>query len=452
MVDTILNRYTHALRTLYIDRYRLLHKLLPTRHIRPTNNLDPNDTRISAYLSIYNDWSMLSDVLETISPFISELIIVDGSYAWQKNFLEALGDNPERSSPKLYDIIKRSGLKVKIIDGIWENEVEKRIAGYNACTYRYIMRIDADEIVKISNECLSEFFKTGGRVAEFYMPTYVTPESIIANRGVKALVKPIPTQKFLFDRKFVSAEQHLTYLWLVLGSDKLPEIPVTELQPSHYRPVAYCAHLTNWRTLENNLIRATFYILKSFKEKGAPKLGYPSPFDKQSFQEFITKITPEILKKSLEWSSFCVGGTHLSDTEVIKQASEIGELQDKIIYKNYQNFKKERKVKIDLAFEKHQIALQNTPFYLDVDNSDKISDDITLELDRRAVGCDIELIEINNDKPFRRTSLVEAHISDTIISATVPAKNSANIVRYLSITLHDTSRDSLYFRWKLCET
>ena len=58
-----------------------------------------------------------------------ELIVVDGAYEWMAPFLRSTGRNPLKSDDIIYQKIQASGIPYKVINKIWKNEVEKRIAG-----------------------------------------------------------------------------------------------------------------------------------------------------------------------------------------------------------------------------------------------------------------------------------------------------------------------------------
>jgi hypothetical protein len=69
----------------------------------------------------------------------------------------------------------------------------------------------------------------------------------------------------MFDREQVSAEVHLNYLWLagVDGDKKRP----FAIYP---HPLAFVAHLTQWRTAGNSARRHEFYVLNNMRRQGLP--------------------------------------------------------------------------------------------------------------------------------------------------------------------------------------
>jgi hypothetical protein len=242
--------------------------------------------KFSAYLTIYNDWEFLEKALRSIAPYVDELVVVDGAYEWMAPHLSAMGHDLERSDPRVHDIVAASGIPFRIITGVWVNQIEKRIAGYRACTGRYICRIDSDEILFFDEKELERFFYLNGAVGQVEMPTYIAPGWI---RGVaprpplrgrraklRAFFRPprqqgLPRQSFLFDRYRVEPEIHMNYLWIVRDSDK--RLHATEKPFRAYpRPIGFNAHLTIWRGIPHSVLRAESYVLNYILRFGAPWL------------------------------------------------------------------------------------------------------------------------------------------------------------------------------------
>jgi hypothetical protein len=223
----------------------------------------------SAYINIYNDWDIFPEALASIAPFVSEIIVVDGGYAWMEPYLRALGRKPGHSDPRGLEImhaaIEVCGTPVRIVSGIWQNEIEKRIAGFRACTRRYVFRVDADEILQFEREALERFFRDRSAVAGMEMPICLAPGLIYATTEDG----PVERQCLLFDREQVSAEAHLQFLWLVLGSESLPD-PGQDLPPIFSDSVAFNSHLTEWRTPDTSITRAEFYTLNYARQHGLP--------------------------------------------------------------------------------------------------------------------------------------------------------------------------------------
>lgn len=221
----------------------------------------------SAYLSVYNDSDLLAPALRSIAPMIDELVVVDGAYAWMADYCRALGHDPLRSDGRVYDVIEAAGIPYRVVARLWSNEVEKRQAGYAACSHRYVYRIDADEVLTFDTAEVERFFATGGAVADMEMPIYLAPGLIRRSVGGEAIER----QCLLFDREQIPADLHLNYLWLVLTADRLPRADGRPL-PIHPRPIAFNAHLTEWRCPASALTRASFYTLNYMRAHGVPWL------------------------------------------------------------------------------------------------------------------------------------------------------------------------------------
>jgi len=241
--------------------------------------------KFSAYLTIYNDWEFLERALRSIAPYVDELVVVDGAYEWMTPYLSALGYDLERSDPCVHDIVAASGIPFRIITGVWDNQIEKRMAGYRACTGRYICRIDSDEILFFNEKELQRFFRCRYAVGQVEMPTYIapgwikgpTPKTPLRGRRAKLRAlfrsrKPrLPRQSFLFDSKRVSPEIHMNYLWIVRDSDK--RLHATEKPFRAYpKPIGFNAHLTIWRGIPHSVLRAESYVLNYILRFGAPWL------------------------------------------------------------------------------------------------------------------------------------------------------------------------------------
>ena len=219
---------------------------------------------VSGYLSIYNDFDILPYTLKAIAPYTDELIVVDGAYKWMEPYLERIGCDPTKSDAPVYDALEASGINYRVISRTWENEVEKRTAGYSACSGRYAFRIDADEVPFFDDSEFDKFLASGAAVAEMFKPSWVAPGWF----QIPADVRGIPAEPFIFDRSRVSPEMHLNYLWLVLGPDKLP----TEGRPFPVRQPAIGtnAHLVMLRDVQSATNRQTFYWLHWMRQNGAP--------------------------------------------------------------------------------------------------------------------------------------------------------------------------------------
>lgn len=253
--------------------------------------------KFSAYLSIYNDWDILPAALRSIADRIDELVVVDGGYEWMVPFLQATSRDPEKSDRRVYDSIASCGIPTRFISRIWKNELEKRMAGYAACQNRYVYRIDADEIMFFDDSALERFLSGGGAVAEMDMPMIIAP-------GWMASTTPVGRQAFLFDRQQVETDIHLNYLWLDLNADALPRAAE---RPCHVfsEPIAFNAHLSEWRHWETAINRAAFYDLNRMRGKGVPWLTEFRNKPLDNFQRFFEVVQPNVYLETM-LNDYCV--------------------------------------------------------------------------------------------------------------------------------------------------
>lgn len=210
-----------------------------------------SDTGLSAYLSIFDDWDALPQVLAAIDRYVDEIVVVDGAYKW---IAPHLGDrDPTRSRAEVLDALSPYSGKMRIIHDTWDDEFQKRQAGFAACSNRYVFRFDADEVNFFDDAALERFFASDYAVAQIDMPTFVTPDFYHkeSEQGSR--------QSALFDSRQVDARHHLDWLWLVLPS----YLQQNETDPAMLfpEPVSFTPHLTHWRHPFSASNRALFYVL-----------------------------------------------------------------------------------------------------------------------------------------------------------------------------------------------
>jgi hypothetical protein len=276
------------------------------------NRISRNSVKISAYISIYNDGDFIVTVLEHIKDYVDEIVIVDGAFEWMVPYLERLGVDVLRSTSSIYDAINASGIPHRIINKTWKNELEKRKAGYEACSHRYVMRVDADEILFFNDQCLEEFIGSGCAVAEMQFPLYLAPGWVV---GSSSIFK-YPAQCLIFDSEKISSSQHLEYLWLVLPADSLPEA-TSKTYPIYEKPVAFGAHLSVWRSTATAVNRAVFYISNWIRKHGVPWVGNTPNATSITFSRLFEFIPADKFRDAMRRCHVAFGITRLSPGEVI---------------------------------------------------------------------------------------------------------------------------------------
>jgi hypothetical protein len=258
--------------------------------------------KFSAYLSIYNDWDILPSALRSVASHVDELVVVDGAYDWMVPYLRMLGIDPKRSDARVYAAVEASGIPFRVVSRTWKNEPEKRQSGYEACSHDYIYRVDADEIMFFNDDILETALSQGLAVGEMDMPNCVAPGWISRARDLSRIER----QCFLFDRRQVSSQLHLNYLWLILTADTLP-LAGTKPFPVYPDPLAFNAHLTAWRTPRTGVNRAAFYMLNWMRQHGVPWL--PALRDKplSDLQALFDVVPPSDFLSSLSRSRIASG-------------------------------------------------------------------------------------------------------------------------------------------------
>jgi hypothetical protein len=217
--------------------------------------------RASAYLTIFDDWDLLGPAIESVYDRVDEIVVVDGAYRWMAPVFTALGRDPTKSCPEVYRALAPFAAKLRVVTGLWSNEVEKRIAGFKACRNRYVYRVDADEVLFFDDAEIGRFIASGLGVAEMEMPIALAPDLIRATRGAR-----IERQCLLFDSEQISADAHCDYLWLVLTAAEREALPPKRPELFYAEPIAFNVHLTHWRKPNTARNRARFYIMNSMRE------------------------------------------------------------------------------------------------------------------------------------------------------------------------------------------
>jgi hypothetical protein len=170
--------------------------------------------KISCYINMYYDLDFIDDIIDGISEYIDEIILVDGPFNYCINFLKKMNlYYDEFSKPiELNNFIEKYKNKIKYFYRHWENENEKRIFGYSMCSNDYILLVDSDEFYYINGKNLENFILSEKRVA--YMDIYNMCRIDVFQEKSKKYV--------FFKKDDISPRDHLAYLWLV-GCNDIPE-------------------------------------------------------------------------------------------------------------------------------------------------------------------------------------------------------------------------------------
>ena len=258
---------------------------------------------ITGYLQIYNDWSRLEVSLRSLAQHLDEIVVVDGAYDWMKEYAQGIGWDPEKSQKEVYDILDKVGIPYRAIQRTWRNQLEKRIAGYDACKSRYALRIDADEVLTFDDKLLSQFFESGYAVASMYMHQHVTPDYVLVHNSGKGR---IAVQPVLFDKEQVSAEIHLNYIFLVLPADSLPKPGQTPF-PAYPTPIASCSHLTMMRHPRSAVFRGSYYYINWMRAHGVSWISNLRGRPLTNSSDFFREVSPEKFRDIMLGEHFVAG-------------------------------------------------------------------------------------------------------------------------------------------------
>ncbi len=331
------------------------------------NALPRKDFKFSAYLSIYNDWDLLIPALRSIAGYVDELIVVDGAYEWMVPYLQATGSDPLRSDQRVYAALDACGIPFRTINRTWENEAEKRIAGFSACTHRYVYRIDADEVLFFNDDALDAFLGSGCAVAEMRMPLYAAPGWLVRATGIRSWVRKVPSQICMFDREKISADAHLKYLWLVLPGKS----PSTNDQTFsvYERPIAFCAHLSNWRTAETAVNRGAFYVMNWMRHNEVPWVPTLRGVAAGDFEAVFEAIPAAQFRNALSRGKFPLGTITLSGREALTPSS-LSKLQEQSFAGLYQVFLDRFAAQNRDASEQPQAFIFGEPTFFDISTAE----------------------------------------------------------------------------------
>lgn len=282
--------------------------------------------KFSAYLQIYNDWSILPAALATLCSRINELVVVDGAYDWMVPYLKETGRDPERSDKRVYDALDASGIPYRAIQRTWPNQLVKRSTGYAACTHDLIFRVDADELYFFDDNAFESALTVGAAVACMDMPLYLAPGKLLTDRRSNNNTH----QNFFFDRSKISAEQHLNYLWLVLHADKLPEEGRRPL-PVYETPVAFNAHLSTWRTADTSSNRTGYYVTNWMRAHGVPWFASLAGKPLDDFSKLFAIVQPSDFLSILETNLLSLGTVELEPKDVVVPSHVAPEREAKFV-------------------------------------------------------------------------------------------------------------------------
>jgi hypothetical protein len=267
----------------------------------------------SAYLSLLDDYELLGAAMASIAPRVDEIVVVDGAYRWMAPFFAAVGRDPERSVDRVRDVMAPYAHKTRWITGLWESELDKRAAGYAGCRYRWIWRVDADELHFIRDGAVERFISSGRAVGEMEIPVYVAPGLVRGQAGA-----PIERTSLLFDSSQIDPRSHLSYLWLVIPEAERAKITPWRHEAIQPEAIAFTAHLTGWRPPLSAAARARFYVLNYLRTQGGAQPGALLRWDQQAgFAPMLQDVPPAALMGILQGHAIVAGLPDLGERGLI---------------------------------------------------------------------------------------------------------------------------------------
>ena len=206
---------------------------------------------ISLIVAIYYDIDMIGEVIRTVSPYISEIVIVDGPRELSMVLLEPMGlvYNESTSVVRSYffNEIRRQHPDIKLVYRfkIWADEKEQRNTAYDLCSNPVVLMTDADLFMHLNPASLSHFLadphKSVARVA--VCNTYLSRNRVY--QAVKTLDNLILSaytyeQPVMGKKSSLSAEEFFDNLWIIGVKQNASK---RHMQQFH-RPVGTGLHLT----------------------------------------------------------------------------------------------------------------------------------------------------------------------------------------------------------------
>ena len=223
---------------------------------------------ISVYIILFGDLGFLDSILENIHDKVKEIIIVDGPYVYNIEYLKKMDLFYDTNSKpqQLIDIIEK--YNVVYFNKVFKNEEEKRIFAYNQCSYENILLVDSDEFFVINERMINRFISS-----KFYVGGF----GIYNMNKVNLTFDGFCTKFVLFKKSVINSEHHLDYLWLVgcKQNEKNNSYLFSERIGTIY-------HQTLNRTKYNNIIKFIFYITLYFHNKNESRL-----FDNYNIDDLI---------------------------------------------------------------------------------------------------------------------------------------------------------------------
>ena len=408
---------------------------------------------ITGYLQMYNDWSRLEVSLRSLAQHLDEIVVVDGAYDWMKEYVLGIGWDPEKSQKEVYDILDKVGIPYRVIQRTWSNELEKRIAGYDACKSRYALRIDADEVLTFDDKLLSQFFKSEYAVASMYMHQHVTPDYVLVHDSGQGR---IAVQPVLFDKEQVSAEIHLNYIFLVLPADSLPK-PDQKPFPAYPVPVASCSHLTMMRHPRSAVFRGSFYYINWMRANGVSWISNLRGRPLTNSSDLFREVSPEKFRDIMLGEHFVTGVPDPNRKDfAFRHSSTLTPSE----------LSPENKEALKLSFEDYLASLaelnarlvegrycrNNIDFMLDATTESSLQPiapqgTLSLECDEPVAAVEAQIVSLFSHEPWKRSKPLSAATNSSGVEidlSTLGTLEDSELRRIISIKIRNNSKKTIH--------
>jgi len=348
--------------------------------------------KISCYINLYNDFYLLDYIIPQLVSFVDEIVIVDGPYEWCIESFKQAGVYYDAYPPEIQRLIGQYPSTIKYSYRIFKDEYEKRVYGYNQCTHDLILLIDSDELLYLPMIELKSFLESNQPVGSCPIINMCNFGYLFTNGSAR--------KNIFFNRKVISAEDHIDYLWLVGVKQKAPNFHLI-----YYIQSCMIYHLSLFRTKESLITKYIFYIsLYSQGKVNNIFSTYNSIFSKNIIKEVFSNSRIEMLG--------------LPSSQIVYDMNNNNEILDNIIkpLQSFDSFYLQNKVGSSI--------LSSVPFYAVIHHHPiKSQYQITIKLKEFVPTALIKIHYINlNDALIHDSKIFEyKNTNEFILSYHIPS-------------------------------
>ncbi len=321
-------------------------------------------TDVTGVIIIHNDASLLKQSLDTVKNWVDRLIIVDGAYAWVAPFCALHGEDPERSTDDLLNIVTSSGLPFEHYAGTWESETHKRMFSLEKTKTNLVMTIDSDELFEIQEDKLRRFYDSGKVFGDCYFPLYFTPNAIGHSTGLRTPpVKPV-----LINKAAVTIRQIVDTMFLMVPGDERQRRLGND---THFKEkLGTVHHISSFRQHGGAYRRARFYNLLAMRiAKSANIIGKGKFETDAEFFKIIKELGSDemaALDSLFQFHRIAVGFPQIKDNQMLVPANSVPKDIQRSIDDSFNALLDEQHCRILENAQKGFRVFAGRPMYLDV--------------------------------------------------------------------------------------